>query len=92
LVENEAMAEIKTSISIDQDLFEEADALAKEIGISCSRVVALALADFMRRTRNKKLQAQINAAYAGAFDAGDAANLGIIRSHQRKSGEDEEWK
>ena len=86
------MPKVKTAISIDGDLFEETDTLAQELELPRSQVIALALEDYIRRYRNKKLLAQINAAYADAPDIEDAGTLDIIRSHHRKPGEHEEWK
>lgn len=86
------MPKIKTAISINDDLFEQTDTIAQELDIPRSQVVALALEDYIRRYRNKQLLAQINDAYADELDAEDTGTLEIIRSHQRKLGEHEEWK
>ncbi len=86
------MPKIKTAISIDGDLFEKTDTIAQELDIPRSQVIALALEDYIRHYRNKKLLAQINAAYADGPDAEDRSTLEIIRSHQKKLGKHEEWK
>ena len=86
------MRKIKTAISIDDELIGEADTLAQELDIPRSRVVALALEEYIRRYRNRQLLTQINEAYEDEPDAEDTANLEIIRSHRRKSGAHDEWK
>ena len=86
------MPKIKTAISIDDTLYEETVTIAQELDIPRSQVIALALEDYIRHYRNKQLLAQINAAYADGPDAEDAGTLEIIRSHQRRPGEHEEWK
>ena len=86
------MPKIKTAISIDGELFAETDTLAQELDIPRSQVVALALEDYIRRYRNQQLLTQINAAYADGSDAEDEGTLEIIRSHQKKLGEHDEWK
>ena len=86
------MPKVKTAISIDDSLFTETDTIAQELDIPRSQVVSLALEDYIRRYRNKQLLAQINEAYADGPDAEDKGALEIIRSHQRKPGEHEEWK
>ncbi len=86
------MPKVKTAISIDGDLFEETDTLAQELDIPRSQVIALALEAYIRHYRNKQLLAQINAAYGDGMDAEDTGVLEIIRSHQKKLGEHEEWK
>jgi len=60
------MANIKTAISIQENLFEQVDALARELEISRSRVFALAVEEFIQRYQNKQLLADLNQAYADA--------------------------
>lgn len=86
------MKKIKTAISVDDNLLEETAAIAQELDISRSRVVSLALEEYIRRYRNQQLLAQINEAYSDAPDPDDAANLQIIRSHRRKPGALDPWK
>ena len=85
------MKKIKTAISIDNDLLEETATIAQELDVPRSRVVSLALEDYIHRYRNKQLLAQINEAYSDPPDPDDAAALEIIRSHRRKLGEREAW-
>jgi hypothetical protein len=49
------MASIKTAISIEKPLFEQVDALAKELHISRSRVFVLAAQEFIQRYKSQKL-------------------------------------
>jgi metal-responsive CopG/Arc/MetJ family transcriptional regulator len=86
------MPKVKTAISIDGDLLEETVNLAQEMDVPRSQVVSLALEEYIRRYRNKQLLAQINEAYSDGSDSEDIGTLEIIRSHQRKLGEREEWK
>jgi metal-responsive CopG/Arc/MetJ family transcriptional regulator len=86
------MPKVKTAISIDGDLLEETVNLAQEMDVPRSQVVSLALEEYIRRYRNKQLLAQINEAYSDGLDSEDIGTLEIIRSHQRKLGEREEWK
>ena len=58
------MQKIKISISLDKTLFAEADKLARQMNVSRSRLLVLALQDFVERHNNKELLEQINAAYA----------------------------
>ncbi|MHC1781192.1 MAG: CopG family transcriptional regulator [Anaerolineaceae bacterium] len=88
------MAKVKTAISIDGDLLEETDTLAVELDIPRSRVVSLALEEFIQRHRNRKLLHQINEAYKDGLDDDDTAVLKIIQSHRRKltDRDRDEWK
>lgn len=75
----------KTVISIQKELFDQAEALANEMGISRSRLFTLALEEFLRHRQNQKLIEQINAAYeAKASDADDLAAQRPMRRHQRQ--------
>jgi len=58
------MATVKTALSIDDSLFEQAEALAKELNVSRSKVFAMALEEFLRKRQGEKLLEQINSVYA----------------------------
>ena len=53
----------KTAISLQQSLFEQVDALARQLHVSRSQVFALAVEEYIQRHQNRKLLAAINAAY-----------------------------
>lgn len=65
------MGNVKTAISIQESLFEQADELAHEMNISRSHLFALALEEFLRRDADRRLLDQINAAYEDAPDSGE---------------------
>ena len=54
------MANVKTAISIDKSLFEQADTIAREMKVSRSSLFALALQDFIRHHQNEELLRRIN--------------------------------
>jgi metal-responsive CopG/Arc/MetJ family transcriptional regulator len=58
------MPNVKTAISLQRSLLEQAGDLARKLGISRSRLFALALEDYIQRQQNRELLVQINAAYA----------------------------
>jgi len=58
------MSNVKTAISIQKSLFEQAEDLARRMNVSRSRLFVLALEDYIHRQQNRDLWAQINAAYA----------------------------
>lgn len=68
---------MKTAISIEAPLLEETDRTARKLGLSRSRVVSLALADYLRHQRNQQIVEQLNHVYAesGALDKSLAAKL-----------------
>ena len=55
---------MKTAISLPDDLFSEADALAKSLGKSRSGLVAEALAEYVAKHRHAKVTERLNAVYA----------------------------
>ena len=57
------MANIKTAISIEKPIFEQVNALAKDLKISRSRVFALAAQEFIQRYKNIKFLEALNEAY-----------------------------
>jgi metal-responsive CopG/Arc/MetJ family transcriptional regulator len=85
------MTQMKTAISIPQDLFQETDLIARELNIPRSQVITLALEEFTRRYQNKKLLEQINQAYEDPLTSDEKGSLEIIRSHQRKIARNENW-
>ena len=55
---------MKTAISIPDDLFDSADALAEKMGVSRSRLYATAVAEFLAKHREADVTARLNEVYA----------------------------
>ena len=62
------MQSVKTAISLQKSLFEQAESLADKMKVSRSRLFALALEEYIHRQQSRELLAQINAAYANEPD------------------------
>ncbi len=62
------MQAIKTAISIEKTLFDQAEQIARVMKVSRSKLVALALQSFIERQSNKEMLAQINASYSDEPD------------------------
>lgn len=75
------MESIKTAISIDKALFAQANALARKLKVSCSRLFVIALEDFIREQENRELLKKINAVYENEPDESEK----ILRRKSRKS-------
>ena len=71
------MANVKAAVSLQKSLFEQADAVAREMNISRSHLFALALEEFIRSYQNQQLLEQINAAYDDTPDPADE----LLRQH-----------
>ena len=55
---------MKTAISLPDDLFESAEALAHRLGISRSELFATALAEFIAQWDHTRLTERLDAVYA----------------------------
>jgi hypothetical protein len=78
------MSNVKTAISIEEPLFEQAEALARELSVSRSRLYALALEAFIRRHREQQVLDRLDHAYADEPDAEELAlSHGRRRQHRR---------
>ena len=78
------MQNVKTAISLQKTLFEQADQLARSMNVSRSRLFVLALEEFIRRQQNRELLAQINAAHANEPDQAEQMLVRKARrSHRR---------
>lgn len=62
------MANVKTTVSLEKSLLEKADALAREMNVSGSRLFTFAIEEFIRREESRRLLDQINAAYDDGLD------------------------
>jgi metal-responsive CopG/Arc/MetJ family transcriptional regulator len=65
------MQTMKTAVSIQKSLFEQAEKIARKMKISRSRLFALALEDYIHREQNRELLTQINAAYVSDPDSAE---------------------
>ncbi len=54
---------MKTAISIEAQLLEETDRTAKRLGFSRSRLISLALKNYLRERRNLDILEQLNHVY-----------------------------
>lgn len=78
------MESIKTAISIDKSLFAQADALARRMKISRSRLFVIALEDYMRQQENRKLLEEVNAVYADGPSDEEKELLRRMRKSSRR--------
>jgi metal-responsive CopG/Arc/MetJ family transcriptional regulator len=74
----------KTAISIERPLFEEMDALAKEMEVSRSYLFKLAAREFIERNKNRKLLESINAAFKDVPDSNEEKVRALQKSRQHR--------
>ncbi len=84
------MQNVKTAISIQKSLFEQAEALADKMKVSRSRLFGLAMEDYLSHQRNRELLAQINSAYADEPDPAEKA-LRREATHYHRRTVEGEW-
>ena len=72
---------MKTAISLPDDLFASADALAERLGVSRSNLFATALAEFLAKHQSRRVTERLDAVYATESSALDP----VIRKAQRKT-------
>jgi metal-responsive CopG/Arc/MetJ family transcriptional regulator len=80
---------VKTAISIDKTLYEQAEALAQELNVSRSHLFSIALEQYLRRRQGRHVLAQIDAAYADQEDADEQQQLDQMRRSFRRQVEGE---
>jgi metal-responsive CopG/Arc/MetJ family transcriptional regulator len=78
------MANVKTAVSLQKSLFEQAEALADELNISRSRLFSLALEDFLRRSHSQQLLEKLNAAYEDIADTKEETLRRRMRRQHRR--------
>jgi metal-responsive CopG/Arc/MetJ family transcriptional regulator len=74
---------VKTAISIQKSLFEQAESLAQELNVSRSELFGLAIETFVKNHQNQRLLQEINNAYSDEQDASDTVRLSKMRKHHR---------
>jgi metal-responsive CopG/Arc/MetJ family transcriptional regulator len=79
------MSNVKTAISLPETLFQDAEAIASKMKVSRSKLIAIALEEFLTRYHNRQLLAQINAAYDDSVvEDKEQAVLRSMRRHHRR--------
>jgi metal-responsive CopG/Arc/MetJ family transcriptional regulator len=78
---------MKTAISIPDKVFRSADALAKRLGISRSKLYSTAITEFLSKHQCRQITARLDAVYA---EEDSSLSPNLIRL-QAKSLSHEEW-
>lgn len=78
---------MKTAISLPDALFESADALAEELGLSRSALYARAVEEFLARHRDRDITARLDEVYRDHSGTLDPA----LRAAQGRSVASSEW-
>ena len=76
---------MKTAISIDDGLLQEADETARQMGLSRSRLIALAVGDFLQRQRQEQMLLRLNRVYASGPEAAETRLVKGIKARARRT-------
>ena len=79
---------MKTAISIDDGLLQEADETARLMGLSRSRLFALAMGDFLQRQRREQMLLRLNEVYADCMEPAGETVLKGIKAKVRRAVKD----
>jgi metal-responsive CopG/Arc/MetJ family transcriptional regulator len=74
---------MKTAISIDDGLLHQADQAARLMGVSRSRLFALAVGDFLQRQRQEQMLLRLNEVYANDVEPREKRLLKRIKAKVR---------
>ena len=76
---------MKTAISIDDEVLREADETARRMGLSRSRLFALAVGDFLQRQRQDQMLQQLNEVYTNEREPAEKRLLHGIKAKVRRT-------
>jgi hypothetical protein len=76
---------MKTAISMDDGLLQEADETARRMGLSRSRLFALAVGDFLQRKRREQMLLRLNEVYAKGKEPAETRLLKGIKVKVRRA-------
>lgn len=78
------MPTVKTAVSLQHSLFAQVEDLARDLNVSRSQVVALALEEFVRRHQNRQLLDALNHVYDDSPEHDDPARTPARRQQHRR--------
>ncbi|HET9604313.1 MAG TPA: hypothetical protein VFO96_08490 [Gemmatimonadales bacterium] len=78
---------MKTAISLPDDLFASAEALAQRLGLSRSRLFATAVAEFVAKHQTRKVTERLDTVYRAEASTLDPA----LRQSQRRRLPKDNW-
>lgn len=85
------MPGIKTAISLEKNIFEQVNKLARDMRVSRSRLFTLAVKDYLKKQESQSLLARLNEAYDDYPNDEERKISKSMRSKQRKITGQESW-
>lgn len=76
---------MKTAISVDDRLMQQADRTAKKMRVSRSKLFSIAMARYLREREDREITARLNEVYADGLDAEEKAALAAVQGSFAKT-------
>ncbi|QEN09154.1 ChpI protein [Oceanispirochaeta crateris] len=80
---------MKTAISIPDQLFNEAEVTAKQLGLARSQLYVKAIKEFIEHHNKDRITEKLNDIYSVQNDDNDLSNIGV--EQLRKATENDTW-
>jgi predicted transcriptional regulator len=74
---------MKTAISLDDGLLQQADETARLMGLSRSRLFAVAVGEFLQRQRREQMLLRLNEVYANGMEPAEKRLLKGMKARVR---------
>ncbi|MFO7661852.1 MAG: hypothetical protein R6X18_04580 [Chloroflexota bacterium] len=85
------MTVIKAAVSIEKNLFQQAEEIAEELQVSRSHLFSLALENYVAHYHRQKTTRVLNEIYAGESAEEEEEQLVAMRRYQLRLLKDEPW-
>ncbi|MCZ0937903.1 MAG: ribbon-helix-helix protein, CopG family [Caldilineaceae bacterium] len=82
---------VKIEVSLSNTLFEEVENLARELEMSRSELLSIAVQEFIERRETRHMMAALNEVHGEPPDEEELAVLRQMREHHRNLMRDDPW-
>lgn len=82
---------MKTAVSIPDEVFQQAEEVARRLNKSRSQLYAEALAEYLAKREPASVTAAIDAAIESLEEAGESLDDGFVRAASKRTLESSEW-
>ena len=82
---------VKTTISMQEELFKEVNKLAEKLHVSRSKLFVMAIQEFIKKEESHKLLSQINNAFNDYPDSEEIEIHSKMKTKQKRNLKRESW-
>jgi metal-responsive CopG/Arc/MetJ family transcriptional regulator len=76
---------VKTAISLDKEIFEQVEEIARELETSRSRVIGIALEEYLHRRKNRQIEEQMATALASISETAEDRQARAAMKRKQKA-------